>query len=88
MAKAIAEGTKSIEGVTVFLIKINKSTSPTILDSADTIAIESPSHNGYVTLEMLIFLANVKQAIDNRILRFSGKLGYSFGSYSLGWRCM
>lgn len=82
MAKAIFEGIKSVEGVTVSLRKLSESSSPSILDSADIVAIGSPSHNGYVTLEMLVFLANIKQAIDTGNLRVDGKLGFAFGSYS------
>ncbi len=63
MAKNIEEGAKSIEGINVFLNKIDNSTSVSILNTTDTLAIGSPSHNGFITLETLVFLANINQAI-------------------------
>ena len=82
MAKTIVEGAKSIEGINVILKKIDNSTSPTILNSADAVAIGSPSHNGYVTLEILVFLANVNQEITMGSLSCEKKFGLTFGSYS------
>ena len=82
MAKNIIEGTKSVEGINVSLIKLDYSSSPNILENADTVAVGSPSHNGNVTLEMLVFLANLKQAIDDGKLKVDKKIGFAFGSYS------
>ena len=82
MAKNIIEGTKSVEGTTVSSIKLDYSSSPNILENADIIAVGSPSHNGNVTLEMLVFLANIKQAIDTGTLKVDKKIGFAFGSYS------
>ena len=75
MAKAIVEGTKSVEGVTVSLKKLDDLSSLTLLDGADSVPIGSPSHNGYVTLDVLIFLANIKQAIDTGTLKIDKKFG-------------
>ncbi len=82
MAKNIIEGTKSAEGINVFSIKVDYSSSPNILENADIIAVGSPSHNGNVTLEMLVFLANIKQAITVGTLKVDKKIGFAFGSYS------
>ena len=82
MAKAIAEGTKSVEGVNVFLKNLNESPPPSVLEDIDTIALGSPSHNGNVTLETLVFLAGLKQVIDTQTLIVAGKLGFAFGSYN------
>ena len=82
MAKNIVEGTKSVEGINVSLIKLDYSSSPNILENADTVAVGSPSHNGNVTLELLVFLANIKQAIDTGTLKVDKKFCIAFGSYS------
>ena len=82
MAKNIIEGTKSVEGITVSSIKLDYTSSPNILKNADIVAVGSPSHNGNVTLEMLVFLANLKQAIDDGKLKVDKKIGFAFGSYS------
>ena len=42
----------------------------------------SPSHNGFTTLEMLVFLANIKQEINAGTLDIKEKIGFAFGSYS------
>lgn len=82
MAKNIEEGAKSIEGINVFLKKIDNSTSVSILNKADALAIGSPSHNGFITLETLVFLANINQAIASGSLSCKKKFGLAFGSYS------
>ena len=82
MAKKILEGTKSVEGITVSSIKLDYTSSPNILENADIVAVGSPSHNGNVTLEMLVFLANIKQAIEAGTLKVDKKFCIAFGSYS------
>ena len=82
MAKNIIEGTKSVEGIKVSSVKLDYSSSPNILENADIVAVGSPSHNGNVTLELLVFLANIKQAIDGGNLKVDKKIGFAFGSYS------
>ena len=82
MAKTISEGAKSIEGVNVSLIKLDYSTSSKIIEDAKTIVFGSPSHNGFITLEMLVFLANIKQEINDGALDIKEKIGFAFGSYS------
>jgi flavorubredoxin len=82
MAKNIVDGTKSVEGVTVSLFKLDYTSSQNILENANIVALGSPSHNGFVTLEMLVFLASIKQAIDAGALKVDKKFGFAFGSYS------
>ncbi|MEJ2240773.1 MAG: flavodoxin domain-containing protein [Candidatus Bathyarchaeota archaeon] len=82
MAKTIVEGAKSIEGINVILEKVDSSTSTSILRTADAVAIGSPSHNGYITLEIMVFLANINQAIASGSLDCGKKFGLAFGSYS------
>ncbi|MCW3998055.1 MAG: flavodoxin domain-containing protein [Candidatus Bathyarchaeota archaeon] len=83
MAKNIAKGAKTVENITVSLKKLSESTSYSVLDGANTIAIGSPSHNGHVTPEMLVFLFNIQEAVNTGKLSLEGKLGLAFGSY--GW---
>lgn len=83
MAKAIAQGVKSIEKVEVYLRKISESLDYSILNKANTIAIGSPSHHGHVTPEMLVFLFNLQEAINEGKIDITGKSGFAFGSY--GW---
>ena len=82
MAKNIAIGSRSVEGINVSLNKLNPSHPINILDNADLIAIGSPSHNGNVSLDTLIFLANIKQGLIAGTLQIKGKMGFAFGSYS------
>jgi flavodoxin I len=83
MAKAIADGAKSVKDVDVILSKLGETFSPTMLDDADAVILGSPSHHGHVTPEMLVFLADLNEAIDSGSLSVEGKIGLAFGSY--GW---
>jgi flavorubredoxin len=83
MAKAIADGAKSVKGVNVILKKLGETFSSTILCDADAIILGSPSHHGHVTPDMLVFLADLNEAIDSGTLTVDGKIGLAFGSY--GW---
>lgn len=81
MAKAIADGAKSVKGVNVILKKLGETFSSTILDDADVIILGAPSHHGHVTAEMLVFLADLHEAINSKTLSVEGKIGLAFGSY-------
>ena len=83
MAKAIADGAKSVKDINVILKKLGETFSSTMLDDADVIILGSPSHDGHVTAEMLVFLADLHEAIDSGTLSIEGKIGLAFGSY--GW---
>jgi flavodoxin I len=83
MAKAIADGAKSVKDVNVILTKLGETFSSAMLCDADAIILGSPSHHGHVTPDMLIFLADLSEAVDSGTLSVEGKLGLAFGSY--GW---
>ena len=82
MAKAMAQGAKTIKNVEVYLKKISDSIEYSNLNRAEIIAIGSPSHHGNVTPEMLIFLFNLQEAANTEKINIKGKFGFAFGSYS------
>ena len=83
MARSIAEGARSISNTDVVLEKLGNSFSFSILGDADVAVFGSPSHHGHVTPEMLVFLAELSDAIDSGAVNVEGKIGLAFGSY--GW---
>lgn len=82
MAKAIAQGIKTIENVEVYLKKISDPIEFSILNKAKIIVIGSPSHHGHVTPEMLLFLFNLQEESNAKKIDINGKIGFAFGSYS------
>jgi flavorubredoxin len=82
MAKAIAQGVKTLKNVEVYFKKINESIEYSILNKAKIIAIGSPSHHGHVTPEMLVFLFSLQEAVNAGKICIKGKVGFAFGSYS------
>lgn len=76
MAKAIAEGTKTIQGVEVVLKNYE---SPQRLIDYDAILIGAPTYHHNITDNMKRFL----EEISFHRIDLKGKVGTSFGSY--GW---
>ena len=83
MAKSIAGGAKSVNGVNVLLKKLGEPFSLRILDEADAIILGAPAHYAHVTPEMRNFLADLKDENAAGRLKLKGKIGAAFGSY--GW---
>lgn len=87
MAKAVAEGANTVEGVDVDVFKVGTPFSISELDKADAIVIGSPTIYGSVTSDMNVFLDCVKVHKESEQLQglrwLSGKVGGVFGSY--GW---
>ena len=83
MARSIAEGARSISNTEVVFEKLGKSFSFSIFGDADAVMFGSPSHHGHVTPEMLVFLAELSDAIDSGVVNVEDKIGLAFGSY--GW---
>lgn len=83
MAKSIAGGAKSVDGVNVLIKKLGEPFSIRILDEADAIILGAPAHYAHVTSEMRNFLADIKDEDAARRLKLKGKIGAVFGSY--GW---
>lgn len=76
MARAVAEGARSVEGVDVVLQKVDKANGPE-LEAADAIVLGSPTHNRGVTGKMAGLMERMISG------SFAGKIGGAFGSY--GW---
>lgn len=80
MAKAVAEGVKTIEGVEVELHKAGTRFPISILNEADAIILGSPSKYGNPTSEMREFIECAIARAE--MLRLRGKIGAVFGSYA------
>jgi len=76
MAKAIAEGAKSVRGVEVDL---RVHTTPEELSNADAIIIGMPTYHHDMTSDMKRLL----EEIAVKGINLKGKIGAAFGSY--GW---
>jgi flavodoxin I len=76
MAKAIAEGAQTIQGIEV---ELKRHESPWNLDSYDAILIGAPTYQHTMTNNIEKFLEEV--AFHN--INLKGKIGAAFGSY--GW---
>ena len=76
MAKAIAEGARTIQKVEV---EVKRHESPWSLDSFDAILIGAPTYSHNITNNIRKFLEEI--AFHNVDLK--GKIGAAFGSY--GW---
>jgi len=75
MAKAIADGAKSVKGVDVVLRKLDENFSLEELDDASAVVLGSPTHYGDISDKMKTLLEAMKK------LRLKGKIGAAFGSY-------
>ena len=75
MARAVAEGAKSVGGVEVALKKVGG--SPEELANADGIILGSPTHNTKPSRAMIRLLSGLSS------IPLEGKVGAAFGSY--GW---
>ena len=76
MARAVAEGAKSVEGVEVALKRVRE-TQRDDLANADAIVLGSPTHNAQPSRDMRRLLADLKK------VPMKDKAGAAFGSY--GW---
>ncbi|MDQ1280915.1 MAG: flavodoxin [Thermoproteota archaeon] len=83
MAKAVAEGARTVKKVNVDLKKIGTPFPLTILDAADAIIIGSPSRYSHETEVVRYFLKAVADYNKAGRLKLEGKIGAVFGSY--GW---
>lgn len=82
MAKAIAEGASSIEGVESELHKVGNPFPISKLDEADAIIIGSPSIYGLPTSEMRNFLESALKLKETKRIKLKKKIGGVFGSYA------
>ena len=82
MAKAVAEGASSVEGVQSELHKVGTPFPVSILDKADAIVVGSPSIYGLPTSEMRAFLDSAKELKATKKLKLKDKIGGVFGSYA------
>ena len=76
MARAVAEGAKSVEGVEVVLRRAGEVRGDA-LANADAIVLGSPTHNAQPSRDMRRLLADLKK------VPMKDKAGAAFGSY--GW---
>ena len=83
MAKAIAEGARSVKNINVELRKLGTPFPMTLLDESDAIIFGSPTRYANVTVEMKAFLDATKTLKKEGRLKLGGKIGAAFGSY--GW---
>lgn len=74
MAKAVADGAKSVKGVSVALLKVDKATRSDLL-GAQGIIVGSPTHYHTITSRLSTFL---DKAVGSPL---KGKTGGAFGSY-------
>jgi flavodoxin len=81
MAKKIAEGAISVEGVEAEIKKTGESFSLTILDEADLVAFGSPVIYSDVTDNMRSFLEHLERYIKAGKMDIKGKRAAIFGSY-------
>jgi flavorubredoxin len=77
MARTIAEGAKSVEGVDV---ELNDSVSPETLSDFDAIIVGTPTYRHNMVDEIEDFLI---QVASRPYIILEGKIGAAFGSY--GW---
>ena len=82
MAKAVAEGASSVEGVESELHKVGTPFPISLLDKADAIIVGSPSIYGLPTPEMRAFLDSAKEQKATKKLKLKNKIGGVFGSYA------
>jgi len=75
MARAVADGAKSVEGVEVVLKRVGEGSGE--LADADGIILGSPTHNTKPSRVMKGLLSNLSE------VPLKGKVGAAFGSY--GW---
>ena len=75
MARAVAEGAKSVDGVEVVLKRVAEGGGE--LADADGIILGSPTHNAKPSRTMTGFLSNLSE------VPLKGRVGGAFGSY--GW---
>ena len=83
MAKAVAEGAKTVKNVDVDLKKLNTPFPMTLLDEADAILLGSPTRYANLTEDMRLFLEAATDLKECGRLKLKGKIGAVFGSY--GW---
>jgi len=83
MAKAVAEGVCSVEGVEVDLHKIGTRFPISILDGADAIIVGSPTRYGSITEELRFFFDNLGYLKRAKHINTEVMKGAAFGSY--GW---
>lgn len=81
MARAIAEGAASVEGVEAEVKKIGEPFPLTKLSEADLVAFGSPVIYANVTDGLRYFLENVKCFIDAGKMDTKGRSAAVFGSY-------
>jgi len=81
MARAIAEGAASVEGVEAEVKKIGEPFPLTVLAEADAVAFGSPVIYADVTDGMRSFLEHVKRYIEAGKLEPKGRRAAVFGSY-------
>jgi flavorubredoxin len=76
MAKAVAEGAKTVRGIEV---ELDYNVSPEILDSFDALLIATPTYHHDMPVGFKTFFEGAAE--KNIVLK--GKVGAAFGSY--GW---
>lgn len=82
MARAVAEGASSVEGVVSELHKVGTPFPISLLDKADALIVGSPSIYGLPTPEMRAFLDAAKELKVTKKLKLKNKIGGVFGSYA------
>ena len=83
MAKAIAEGAESVDGMVVEVKKIGDPFPLTMVSNADGVLFGSPSTYANVTEGMRMLMENMKACVKTGRIDFKGKNAAVFGSY--GW---
>ena len=81
MARAIAEGAASVEGVEAEVKKIGEPFPLTVPAEADVVVFGSPVIYADVTDEMRDFLEHVKRYIEAGKIEMKGRRAAVFGSY-------
>lgn len=81
MARALAEGSASVDGVEAEVKKIGEPFPLTKLSEADAVAFGSPVIYANVTEGLRYFIENVKCYIDAGKMDLKGKRAAVFGSY-------
>ena len=76
MAKAVAEGAKTVQGVEV---ELNYYVTPETLSNLDAIVFGVPTYHHNMTVDM----KNLFEEVAVKGINLKGKIGASFGSY--GW---
>ncbi len=87
MAKAVAEGVESVEGVETQLYKIGTKFPISIVKDAAALIVGSPSIYGNMTLKLNQFFTNLNYLKKEKKINVKGKKGATFGSYAWdgGW---